>query len=386
MKNLLWLSIAITLSSISISSHAGFFGSFFANVASDSLQSNGRSIYKTQEMKIQATLGVMALYDGKLDGDLDTFDSRVAIKKFQKKYNLETTGLLSDTERNQLVYLSNLYVSLQKKGTNKSKKLAIYDEIDSTTESMTKKSLVDEYLPFLSDKKNKLRVMSELEDASVYLDGKEVGLIQLGYFTIRLDAGEYDLKILKKEEFFDFSTNKKITIVDKNSATTFQEKEDKVANNKALEIAKSLGLNDYPVDGILVDFDNKVVWENNPSTFTNKVTWYQAKDRCEQLNISIYSNWRLAEIKELHQLYQLVNGSRTIETAHIQKGYSYNNGSIWSKRYKKQKDRQGAFTHYGYLTYNKDDYASHVIHSESVYNSKTKGQRKKTRSVCILDI
>ncbi|WP_042153659.1 MULTISPECIES: hypothetical protein [unclassified Pseudoalteromonas] len=173
-KKILPISLA-ALFSVSPVANAGFFSTFFANVASDSFQKNGRgnSTPNLKEKKIQAALGVMALYNGKLDGDLDTFESRTGIKKFQGQYNLDQTGFLTDTEKSQLVYLSNLYVSLKKKGVTESKKIAIYNEIDSTTDSMVNKTLIEEYLPFLSDDKYKLRITSEHEDATVYIDGKK---------------------------------------------------------------------------------------------------------------------------------------------------------------------------------------------------------------------
>lgn len=195
--------------------HAGFLSQFFANVASDSLQSKGKGTDPLlKEKKIQAALAVMNFYQGKLDGDFDTFESRTGIKKFQKAYNLEETGFLSELEKSQLTYLSNLFTDLKKKDVDKQKKVAIYDEIDSAKESILNKSLIQQYLPFLEAEVYSVRIIAELEDADVYINEKKVSTILLGYSPQTLTPGSYDIEVkqITEDEEWLFSGRANIDV------------------------------------------------------------------------------------------------------------------------------------------------------------------------------
>lgn len=190
------LTLTLTLIAISSSVQAGFWGSFFANVAADSVSGKRSSRDPLlSEKKIQGALAVMGHYNGKPDGDFDTFESRTAIKRFQASNGLEETGILSEHEKSQLSYLSNLYTSIQKKGVEQTTKNAMYDEIDSAIDSMRSKGLVEEYLGFLSPDTFSLRIISSQEDADVYLNQNKVGQVTLGYLPLQLESDNYDIKV-----------------------------------------------------------------------------------------------------------------------------------------------------------------------------------------------
>jgi len=199
---------------------AGFFSTFFANVASDSLKSDGTKagVHEDptlKEKKIQGALGVMGYYEMCPDGDLNTFESRVAIKKFQEKIDSEQTGMLSETEKEQLLYLSNLYTGLKMPGLENPKKYSIYNEIDETIESMRKKAFYEKYLNYF-DSSEKVRIVGDVEEAAVLIDGEKVGEIMLGYNTQMLKPKKYDIKLemLSKDGEWLYSGSKTIEVKD----------------------------------------------------------------------------------------------------------------------------------------------------------------------------
>ncbi len=126
----LFILALITVSSL----YAGFWSSVAGGVVANSLSSSGskRSIdYRQSEgMKIQQALYGLGFYDSKLDGNLNTLESRMAINKFQESFDLEKTGIVSDTNKQHLLFLHELYSSLIKEYNNKEKRNFLFDEID----------------------------------------------------------------------------------------------------------------------------------------------------------------------------------------------------------------------------------------------------------------
>jgi len=134
MKKIMFL---FSLSSVFL--YAGFWSSVAGGVVANSLtnsSNNGTSqekldLKQSDEMKIQQALYGLGFYDSKLDGNLNTLDSRMAINKFQETNNIKVTGIVGDTNKQHLLYLHELYTSLiNMKNTNKEKRNQIYDEID----------------------------------------------------------------------------------------------------------------------------------------------------------------------------------------------------------------------------------------------------------------
>ena len=128
----------LLLSSFSVFLYAGFWSSVAGGVVANSLtNSSGGNLQEkldsrqTDEMKIQQALYGLGYYDSKLDGNLNTMDSRMAINKFQETNNLKVTGIIGETNKQHLLYLHELYTSLiSTKNINKEKRNQIYDEID----------------------------------------------------------------------------------------------------------------------------------------------------------------------------------------------------------------------------------------------------------------
>ncbi|EDZ63253.1 hypothetical protein SMGD1_1990 [Sulfurimonas gotlandica GD1] len=101
---------------------AGFLSGFMSSAAANALMSNGgknisiEDKEKLEAKKLQSILELLGFYSYKIDGNLNTFDSRTAIKKWQdsKKTGImgffkdKATGILSDEDKNNLLYLADL--------------------------------------------------------------------------------------------------------------------------------------------------------------------------------------------------------------------------------------------------------------------------------------
>ena len=128
----------LLLSSLSVFLYAGFWSSVAGGVVANSLTNSGNGssqekldLKQTNEMKIQQALYGLGYYNSKLDGNLNTMDSRMAINKFQETNKLKVTGIIGETNKQHLLYLHELYTSLiRDKNINKEKRNQIYDEID----------------------------------------------------------------------------------------------------------------------------------------------------------------------------------------------------------------------------------------------------------------
>jgi peptidoglycan hydrolase-like protein with peptidoglycan-binding domain len=128
--------LKIIISSILLCSflQAGFWSSVAGGVVANSLTSSGSKssidYRQSDSMKVQQALYGLGFYDSKLDGNLNTLDSRMAINKFQESFGLEKTGIVSDTNKQHLLFLHELYSSLIKEYNNKEKRNFLFDEID----------------------------------------------------------------------------------------------------------------------------------------------------------------------------------------------------------------------------------------------------------------
>lgn len=113
---------------------AGFWSSVAGGVVANSLTNSGSKssidYRQSDSMKVQQALYGLGFYDSKLDGNLNTLDSRMAINKFQESFELEKTGIVSDTNKQHLLFLHELYSSLIKEYNNKEKRNFLFDEID----------------------------------------------------------------------------------------------------------------------------------------------------------------------------------------------------------------------------------------------------------------
>jgi uncharacterized protein YpuA (DUF1002 family) len=124
---------------------AGFWSNVLSSMVANELTSSGKSSSgssknidkgQTDEMKIQQALYGLGFFDGKLDGNLNTFDSRKAIKKLQKDYKQKESGILEGDHKQHLLYIHELYTLLiemkEKDNIDKNRRSEIFDEIDNT--------------------------------------------------------------------------------------------------------------------------------------------------------------------------------------------------------------------------------------------------------------
>ncbi len=63
----------------------------------------------TDEMKIQKALKGLGFYHGALDGEVNSFETRTAIKKMNNAYGIGNTASLKPEERDTLIYLGTLF-------------------------------------------------------------------------------------------------------------------------------------------------------------------------------------------------------------------------------------------------------------------------------------
>jgi len=63
----------------------------------------------TDEMKIQKALMALGFYNGKLDGEVNSFETRSAIKELNKKYGIGNTASLKPEVKDTLIYLGTLF-------------------------------------------------------------------------------------------------------------------------------------------------------------------------------------------------------------------------------------------------------------------------------------
>ncbi len=131
--------IPLILCLVTFSLYAGFWSSVAGGVVANQMSKKSSSSVKyvdvkqKKEMKIQQALYGLGFYNSKLDGNLNSMDSRLAIKELQKNYNLKISGILSKNNSEHLLYLHELYSTLIKiKNNDKSKRNQIYNEVDDT--------------------------------------------------------------------------------------------------------------------------------------------------------------------------------------------------------------------------------------------------------------
>jgi len=64
----------------------------------------------SNEMKIQKALKGLGFYHGALDGEVNSFETRTAIKEMNNAYGIGNTASLKPEERDTLIYLGTLFV------------------------------------------------------------------------------------------------------------------------------------------------------------------------------------------------------------------------------------------------------------------------------------
>jgi len=99
----------------------GVVGGVVGSVITNSIYHSGRHHYRrrvhhrapatpvmTDEMKIQQALKSLGYYRGPIDGQINSFGSRTAIKEFNRAYEISDTAYMSPQERDALIYLGTV--------------------------------------------------------------------------------------------------------------------------------------------------------------------------------------------------------------------------------------------------------------------------------------
>ncbi len=112
---------------------------------------------ETDEMKIQKALKSLGFYRGPIDGQLNSFETRTAIKELNRAYEIDDTAYMSPQERDALVYLGTL-LDFDKKlaATGNSRRVKnkriqtalkilgfYHGKIDGSTGPMTRRAIAD---------------------------------------------------------------------------------------------------------------------------------------------------------------------------------------------------------------------------------------------------
>jgi hypothetical protein len=246
--------------------------------------------------------------------------------------------MLLDTEKEQLLYLSNLYTELKKAGINQQKQYAVYDEIDATIDAMRNQPFYAEYLAYF-DPNETLRIVSSQDDADVYINGENVGKILLGYFNLQLEPGDYGVKVEQFSEDGEWQftgssaivvkenmvnvvelTLKKLATQQRAARLTKETTQAKAAQKKQLLTLKKQGL-EYRIntDGTVTDVQNNLVWMrcqleqkwNGYSCITDPnfqnidQTFSNINAKAESLG---QQKWRIPTINELSTLVYCSSG------------------------------------------------------------------------------
>ncbi len=171
------------------------------------------------------------------------------------------------------------------------------------------------------DDNSKVRIISDLEKETVFIDGDKNGSIRVGYKTVMLPVGEHTVlveKLSKNGEWlYRAQENFKVApevityvnLVTKKIATEKRiarlAKEEQLRKDRAAKRAyknKIAAEKLWKSKEIFVDKVTLSVWEDSKHT-VQKIKWYDAEKYCKNLKFSGSSNWRLPIREELKALY-----------------------------------------------------------------------------------
>ena len=233
--------------------------------------------------------------------------------------------------------------------------------------------------------KSKVGVSSNIEGAYIYIDNKKVATIGVGYTSMRLNEGDHTIRVEKtstdkdwlytasKEIYVSDNTAFNIYIETKKTATEFRlnrlknnKKEDKIKLSEklvkpktpkvffrayGLSIIKTRGDFIRSMNGVVIDKNRKLFWQDSKDVIQRKQTWNEANDFCKSFSLSGIDNWRLPTEQELDTLYH-AKKNKIFE--HMVSGY------IWTKNIKVKEKL--VFDTYGVSTAN-------ILYSRCVSNN-----------------
>ncbi|SFV57013.1 hypothetical protein MNB_SV-6-675 [hydrothermal vent metagenome] len=122
------LGLMLTTQVVSARNNAALFGVAAAAIAGAAILANShkphrhhyvprrghhkkrsKKVVVTDEMKIQKSLKYLDFYHGKIDGKINSYATRTAIKKMNREYGLDNGTSLDKRTWDQLIYLSELF-------------------------------------------------------------------------------------------------------------------------------------------------------------------------------------------------------------------------------------------------------------------------------------
>lgn len=174
---------------------------------------------------------------------------------------------------------------------------------------------------------NKVRIISDIENADVTIDGKIKSSIRIGYAKFLLKDGEHTVLIEKPSLDGEFIyTGKKTFNVESGKISNIEVETQKVLTQKGKERAeKELKIQKELEEKLALEKENyeklreenrvklwnstevfqnnAFIWEDSSSSI-EKIVWEKAKERCENLEFAASKEWRLPTKKELLELYK----------------------------------------------------------------------------------
>ena len=170
-----------------------------------------------------------------------------------------------------------------------------------------------------------LRITSSEKGATIFIDGKERGIVQIsGATPVIVSQGRHQIRIFKSTKEWTYEGVQDI-LVDDQSETFFHIKTKSLLTQYGLdkiekEINKSGFINHK--NGTVTDTKTKLMWmrctlgqtlDKNSNSCPKKINtyeWQEAQDIAKTLNFAGYSNWRVPSIQELNTLVYCSNNKQ----------------------------------------------------------------------------
>ena len=178
------------------------------------------------------------------------------------------------------------------------------------------------FLSGCSNSEGKLRVVSDLENQSVKINGKELGKIRVGYATYILEEGNYTIEIkdLRNNGEWLYSAkgsvqvkNNKVSTLELETIKTEtqkrknrierEKKEKEVLIKKQQETFRALFSSNKLPKNVFINHDDGTLWYYNKYTKKSKTS---ADVYCDNLSVEGVGGWRLADQRQVESAYTLL--------------------------------------------------------------------------------